>query len=243
MDQVQKLVGVMLDSVYGDEEGSGHEHERRYRSTVSRSASTSSDISRYRIRNYPPNHQSLKHKQGPPPQYSNHPHQNSNHGSGSTQPYSSRLYSYSCPSSIGQLSYIETIHAISTCLDALYFLIQAAQDLTDLPLLQIQHERLDELRLNPNSIGLCDIQHEIGNTINSVIQKLVIYDHAHVRRLVQNRPVMLIQLEELVGWTSENWERPFWRVGEGVEGLRRIRDWKSVKAKGVMGAIRDWVVL
>lgn len=227
----------MLDSVYGDEDGSRNGHERRYRSTVTRSVSTSSDISRYRIRNHPPGHQSLRQIQEPPlPQYSTQ-------GSASTQPYSSRLYSYSCPSSIGRLSYTETIHAISTCLDALYFLIQAAQDLTDLPLLQIQHERLDELRLNPNSIGLCDIQHEIGNTINSVIQKLVIYDHAHVWRLAQNRPVMLIQLEELVGWTSENWERPFWRVGEGVEGLRRIRDWKSVKAKGVMGAIRDWVVL
>lgn len=231
----------MLDSVYRDDDGSGHGHDRRYRSTVSRSASTSSDISRYRIRNHPPNHQSFKHIQEhlPPPRYS----KDSTHGSGSTQPYSSRLYSYSCPSSIGQLSYTETIHAISTCLDALYFLIQAAQDVTDLPLLQIRHERLDELRLNPNSIGLSDIQHEIGNTINSVIQKLVIYDHSHVRRLVQNRPIVLMQLEELVGWTSENWERPFWRVGEGVGGLRRIRDWKSVRAKGVMGAIRDWVVL
>ena len=227
----------MLESVYGDEDRSSNGHERRYRSTVTRSASTSSDISRYRIRNHPSNHQSLRQiQEPPPPQYSTQ-------GSASTQPYSSRLYSYSCPSSIGHLSYTETIHAISTCLDALYFLIQAAQDLTDLPLLQIRHERLDELRLNPNSIGLCDIQHEIGNTINSVIQKLVIYDHSHVRRLVQKRPVMLIQLDELVGWTSGNWERPFWRVGEGVEGLRRIRDWKSVKAKGVMGAIRDWVVL
>jgi hypothetical protein len=237
----------MLDSLYGHEEGIGHGHERGYRSSVTRSVSTSSEISRYRIRNHPPppplmHRQSLDYTQTPPPQYSNRD-QDQDQGSTTTQPYSSRLYSYSCPSSIGQLTYTETIHGISKCLDALYFLIQTAQDLTDLPLVQIKNERLDQLRLNPNSIPLSDLQHEIGNTINSVISKLVTYDHGHVRRLVRNRSVMLAQLEELSGWTSELRERPFWRVEEGCEGLRRIRDWKSVKAKGVMGAIWDWMVL
>jgi hypothetical protein len=201
VDQVQKLIKVMLDSVYGDQEGfgHGHGHGRGYRSSVTRSVSTSSEISRYRIRNHPPppsltHRQSLDYTQVLPPQYTNQDHE---HGSTSTQPYSSRLYSYSCPSSINQLTYTETIHGISTCLDALYFLIQAAQDLTDLPLLQIQHERLDQLRLNPNSIPLSEIQHEIGNTINSVISRLMIYDHGHVRRLIKNRAVMMCQLE---GW-------------------------------------------
>lgn len=57
------------------------------------------------------------------------------------------------------------------------------------------------------------------------------------------RMVIMGQLEELCEWVDEDGEMPYWRLGEGFEELRRIREWRKEKVKSVWGVIWDWIVL
>jgi hypothetical protein len=157
-------------------------------------------------------------------------------------PYSSPVYSYSCPSSIGRMTYTQHLEGISLSLDALYFLIQAAQDLTDLSPFEIRQQRLDALQLTPHSLKLADLPNQLCTTLYAVIRRLLTWDHGLIRKMMENRMVV-VQLEELVEWVDEDGERPYWRLGDCVEELRRIREWRKAMVRSVWAAIWDWIVL
>jgi hypothetical protein len=141
------------------------------------------------------------------------------------------------------MRYQETINGIVKCLDALYFLIETAQDLTDLPLVSIRQQRLDFLQLKIGSLWLVDLSREVGNVIYAVSRKLLSYDHWHVRRLMKERILMMGQLDELGAWVDEEGGRPYWRCREVCEDFKRIRDWKSTRVKGWVEGVWDWLVL
>jgi hypothetical protein len=139
------------------------------------------------------------------------------------------------------LTYAQHLDGIAISLDALYFLIQAAQDLTDLSPLEIRQQRLDILQLTPHSLRLVELPHHLSMAIYAVIRRLVSWDHKLIRDRI-GRTLLMGQLEELVWWISEDGDRPYAGLGDAVEELRRIRDGR-LRARGVLGAIWDWIVL
>lgn len=172
-------------------------------------------------------------------------YQNRNQNASSTSaesPYSSPLYSYSCPSSIGRMTYTQHLQGISLSLDALYFLIQAAQDLTDLSPYEIRKLRLDTLQLTPHSLRLVELPNQLCTTIYAVIRRLLSWDHGLIRKMMGTRMIM-VQLEELVEWVDEDGEKPYWRLGDCVEELRRIRERRKTMVRSIWAAIWDWIVL
>lgn len=54
---------------------------------------------------------------------------------------------------------------------------------------------------------------------------------------------IIFQLEELVEWVDEDGERPYWRLGECVEELRRIMEWRKTMMKSIWAKIWDWIAL
>jgi hypothetical protein len=75
-----------------------------------------------------------------------------------------------------------------------------------------------------------------------VIRRLIDWDHGLIRKMLGSTLIMG-QLEELVEWVNEDGERPYWGLGESVEGLRRIREWRKAKARSLWAAIWDWIIL
>jgi hypothetical protein len=60
--------------------------------------------------------------------------------------------------------------------------------------------------------------------------------------MMEGRMIMF-QLEELVEWVDEDGERPYWRLGDCVKELRRIREWRKAMVRSIWAAIWDWIVL
>ena len=116
------------------------------------------------------------------------------------------------------MTYTQRTEGISLSLDALYFLIQAAQDLTDLSPIDIRAQRLDTLQLTPHSLRLVDLHNQLCTTIYAVIRRLLFWDHGLIREMMESSLIMF-QLEELVEWVDEDGERPYWSLGEcrGIE--------------------------
>ena len=221
--------GAILNRIYGDvDDQSSASGRSRWATSMSKSSSTSSPL-HYHNRTIP----SYRHR-----------HQNEHVPSSTSaeSPYSSPIYSYSCPSSNGRMTYTQRTEGISLSLDALYFLIQAAQDLTDLSPIDIRAQRLDTLQLTPHSLRLVDLPNQLCTTIYAVIRRLLFWDHVLIREMMEFRLIMF-QLEELVEWVDEDGERPYWGLGECVEELRRIREWRKAMGRRIWAKIWDWIVL
>jgi hypothetical protein len=214
------MTRAILNRIYGDvDDESSASGRSRWAMSMSRSSSTSSTSS-------------LQHRNR---------YQNASSTSADS-PYSSPIYSYSCPSSIGRMTYTQHLQGISLSLDALYFLIQAAQDLTDLSPFEIRQQRLDTLQLTPHSLRLVELPTQLCTTIYAVIRRLLSWDHGLIRKMMEGRMIMF-QLEELVEWVDEDGERPYWRLGDCVEELRRIRERRKAMVRSIWAAIWDWIVL
>jgi len=226
----QNMNRTILDRIYGDvDDVSSASGQSQWAKSMSWSSASAAPISpksalRYQTSNTPPIDQSRRYVT-----------------SSIDSPYSSPVYSYSCPSSVGRLTYARHLEGITVSLDALYFLLQAAQDLTDLSPIDIHAQRLDVLQLNPRSLKLSELPMHLSSTINAVIGNLLQYDRKLIRRLM-DQTVEYVQLEELVGWISEDGERPFWALGECFEELRRVREWRRAKGRRWWGIIWDWIV-
>jgi hypothetical protein len=210
------MTRAILSRIYGDvDDESSASGRSRWAMSMSRSSSTSSTSSlQYRNR-----------------------YQNASSTSAES-PYSSPIYSYSCPSSIGKMTYTQHLQGISLSLDALYFLIQAAQDLTDLSPFEIRQQRLDTLQLTPHSLRLVELPNQLCTTIYAVLRRLLSWDHGLIRKMMEGR-MIIFQLEELVEWVDEDGERPYWRLGNCVEDLRRIREWRKAMVRSIWAAIWD----
>jgi hypothetical protein len=141
-------------------------------------------------------------------------------------------------STSAESTYTQHLQGISLSLDALYFLIQAAQDLTDLSPFEIRQQRLDTLQLTPHSLRLVELPDQLCTTIYAVLRRLLSWDHGLIRKMMEGR-MIIFQLEELVEWVDEDGERPYWRLGNCVEDLRRIREWRKAMVRSIWAAIWD----
>jgi len=122
---------------------------------------------------------------------------------------------------------------LATCFDALYFLIQTAQDLT-----QISYDRKSLLRLTKGR-NIAKMPRMLTDLIRDLVTVMRQFDPREVARLMEGRGLMVFQLEELAGWKTGQGNRLFGGLEEVVWAMREMKDWRMAKMRRAVWSLRQ----